>query len=120
MSININELTNEIAKHLQQYTSAVEDELEISKEEVADLAVKELRQDPTPELTGDYKKGWRKKKVGNSYIIHNATNYQLTHLLENGHVKRGGGRTNGVPHIRPAEQRVIKRFEERVKKAIKR
>ena len=47
----------------------------------------------SPKDTGDYKKGWRIKqdKARKSIIVHNATDYQLTHLLEHGHVKRNGG-----------------------------
>lgn len=56
-----------------------------------------------------YAEGWRvSRKRGSDFVVHNATNYQLTHLLENGHViknKKGTyGRTHAVKHIQPAEQ----------------
>ena len=52
--------------------------------------------------------------------IHNKDHYYLTHLLEHGHAKKGGGRVEGKPHIRPAEEQVIKEFMAEVEEAIKR
>ncbi|WP_420837676.1 HK97 gp10 family phage protein [Bacillus mesophilum] len=97
-------------RQLRVYANGVRDDVEEITEDVADELVSELRTDPTPELTGDYRKGWRAKRVGNKFIIHNATDYQLTHLLEKGHAKKGGGRVPAYPHIRPAEQRAIDEF----------
>ena len=53
----------------------------------------------SPEKLGDYKKGWRIKKVKKALIVHNATSYQLTHLLEHGHVKRDGQKEHKKNHI---------------------
>lgn len=56
-----------------------------------------------------YAEGWRvSKKRKADLVVHNATNYQLTHLLENGHLivnKKGTyGRTRPIKHIAPAEE----------------
>ena len=56
-----------------------------------------------------YAEGWKvSKKERADLVVHNATNYQLTHLLEKGHVirnKKGTyGRTHPIKHIEPAEE----------------
>ena len=58
-----------------------------------------------PVRTGQYKKGWavkKQKETANSLelVVHNKKRYQLTHLLENGHAKRGGEGA-GIPPYRP-------------------
>lgn len=67
---------------------------------------------------GRYRKGWyvkgEEERLSYSAIVHNRTDYQLTHLLEKGHAKRGGGRTKAIPHIGPAEERAIKEIERAV------
>lgn len=58
---------------------------------------------------GKYKDTWAIKETeGKTYYeckVWNATNWQLTHLLENGHVivnkKNGVGWASAKPHIRP-------------------
>ena len=74
---------------------------------------------------GRYKKGWTTKeetvsRVRTDVIIHNRTDYQLTHLLEKGHVLVRGGRKRGrVParvHIAPVEEHAIKNMEEAIEK----
>ncbi|MEF7566420.1 HK97 gp10 family phage protein [Bacillus infantis] len=117
---SVDNLANEIARQLRLYEQDVRQEVEVSKEEVSKELVSQLKQHPSPKLTGDYRKGWRAKRVGNKFIIHNKTDYQLTHLLENGHAKAGGGRVEAIPHIRPAEQEAITEFLRRVERAIDR
>lgn len=115
---NINNLADQIARELQRYTNLVEEDLEISKKDVANQLVEELKQ-TSPKDTGFYRKGWRIKKAGSTYIVHNKTAYQLTHLLEDGHAKRGGGRVPAKVHIRPAEEHAIDKFLEKVEQAIR-
>ena len=112
------ELAREIEKQLRQYNEHVEKEIEAAKKEVAQELSKDLQQH-SPEQTGDYQKGWAVKKAGTSYLVHNKTNYQLTHLLEHGHAKKGGGRVGPVVHIRPAEAYAIKEYLEKIEKALK-
>ena len=76
----------------------------------------------SPVLTGDYAKGWTSKntykgKYSKINTIHNKTDYQLTHLLEYGHVKRNGGRVAAKPHIKPVETRVIENLTRKVESA---
>ena len=49
------------------------------------------------------------KKDAIQIVVH-SKRYQLTHLLEFGHAKRGGGRTRAFPHIAPAEQAGIEQL----------
>jgi Bacteriophage HK97-gp10, putative tail-component len=109
---------DEISKALKKYTNEVSQGIEEVKVEVAKDTVKELRK-TSPKDTGDYAKGWARKKVGNAEVVHNRTDYQLTHLLEKGHAKRGGGRVAGKAHIAPAEEKAVKEFIDRVEKVIK-
>lgn len=114
----IKDLTKEIVSALEVYTTAVSEQIEKEKIDVAKEAVKELKQ-KSPKDTGEYSKGWKRSKVGTAQVVHNATGYSLTHLLERGHAKRGGGRVPGKPHISPVEQKAIDEFEKRVEKVIR-
>jgi hypothetical protein len=111
-------ITGEIEKALKAYAHDVAEDIDIAKNEVS----KEFKSDVTkdsPEQTGSYQKGWRIKKFKKSNIIYNKTDYQLTHLLEHGHVNKDGGRTSPRIHIRPNEEKAVKDFLKRVKKAVK-
>ncbi|MGE1041259.1 HK97 gp10 family phage protein [Bacillus wiedmannii] len=112
----MNDFASELARELQRYANVVEDELLTAQEEVADVAVSKLRQSG-PKKTGAYRKGWRKKKEGNGVVVHNIKG-QLTHLLENGHAKAGGGRVPAQVHIRPVEEYVINEVPRRIEKAL--
>ncbi|PEJ75997.1 HK97 gp10 family phage protein [Bacillus wiedmannii] len=111
----MNDFASELARELQRYANVVE-ELLTAQEEVADVAVGKLRQSG-PKKTGAYRKGWRKKKEGNGVVVHNIKG-QLTHLLENGHAKAGGGRVPAQIHIRPVEEYVINEVPRRIERAL--
>lgn len=114
---NINNLSNEIAKTLKEYTDEVIEGVKVAKVEVAKNTVSLLKE-TSPKKTGSYAKGWRNKDVNGIQVVYNKTDYQLTHLLEFGHAKINGGRVSEKPHIRPAEEKAIKEFEKEVKKVI--
>ena len=124
-TIKIDKLADEIAKELAKYSQEVVEKVNISSEKIGKEAVKQLRQ-TSPKKTGKYAKSWTmttERAVGQPHrrIVHAKTqHYRLTHLLEHGHAKRGGGRVEGKPHIRPAEEMVIREFMAEVEEAIKR
>lgn len=96
------DLARAIVTSMQQYTDEV---VESIRQEVDDTAADieaTLHRNSPVGATGDYAKGWkttkRDTKSVTSRIVHNKV-YQLPHLLEHGHAKRGGGRVAGIPHI---------------------
>ena len=112
----------EVVDILNDYSRDIQKGIEEDGNQVAKNAVSELK-NTSPKRTGDYRKGWKKKKEEGfqsfTYIIHNATNYQLTHLLEKPHLKRNGGLTTPKVHIAPVEQESIREYEKMVENTIK-
>ncbi len=126
--IKIDQLAAEIAKGLAEYSQDVVEKVNVSSEKVGKEAVKQLKRTSPrrpPPIGGKYAKSWTmttEKEIGQPHkrIIHvKAPHYRLTHLLEYGHAKVGGGRVEGRPHIRPAEEMVIQEFVSEVEEAIK-
>lgn len=77
-----------------------------------------------PKRTGAYAKSWTVKKTGESsnllvLTVHSKNRYQIAHLLENGHAKRGGGRVSARVHIAPAEQKGIDQLEQEIERSLK-
>ena len=117
--VRINNLSSEITKALQEYTTEVEEGLEKAKEKAAKDGAKTLRV-TSPKRFGKYAKAWRATQEGRAWIIHVAApHYRLAHLLEKGHAKRGGGRVPGRVHIAPVEDQVIEQYTNDVEKVIR-
>ena len=98
--------------------------VEVSNQEVTKEATKKLRQ-TSPKRKGRYAKGWTGKvekttTTVDATIYGKTGTYQLAHLLENGHAKRGGGRVNGNTHIKPVEEWAISEVEKRIREKVER
>lgn len=107
---------------LDEFDDKVNEVLKTASEEVAEESADKLR-NTSPRRTGDYANGWVADRKGNGWVVHNATNYQLTHLLENGHVirnKKGTyGRTSGIKHIKPVETWANREFQRKIERGLK-
>lgn len=104
VTAQMTELLDEVDKEVQQ--SAKKGIDAVSKESVQKL------RNTSPVKTGSYAKGWGTKKQGDmDVVVYNRTDYQLTHLLENGHVIRNSkgtyGRAPAHKHIKPVEEWAI-------------
>ena len=112
-----------IMEGLQEYADLATDDLKKAVKKAGDEAKKDI-QNNAPVKTGAYKKSWTvktTKETSNAMevVVHSRNRYQLAHLLEFGHAKRGGGRTRAFPHIAPAEQRAAELLEREVEAALK-
>lgn len=98
----------QMQKLLEQLDKDVQKAMDESMKQVAKESVSKLKSS-SPRKTGKYARGWTTKQIDkNGIVVHNSKHYQLTHLLENGHVIRNKygtyGRTSGIKHIQPVEQ----------------
>lgn len=53
----------------------------------------------SPEDSGIYKSGWKKRKTNNGYVITNVTRPEISMPLEFGHIGENGERKGARPHI---------------------
>lgn len=106
---------------LNEYNQTVQDATDKSIKAAAREAVQRLR-NGSPKKTGDYAKGWATKKTREGVVVYNKTDWQLTHLLENGHVirnKKGTyGRAPAHPHIAPVEAWAANDLPNRIKREL--
>ena len=122
-TVKVDELAKALEDILSDYAGNMTEGTKAAVKKVAEQAKKETKAD-SPKLTGKYRRGWAVReeieRMSSQAIIHNRTDYQLTHLLEKGHALKRGGRMLGYvrafPHIGPAEERAVKNLEEAVQK----
>lgn len=116
------DLEKAVGDILAEYSADVSKAAETAITAVAKEAAKKLKQS-APRRTGKYAKGWT-SKVDKGFmtveaVVYGKTGtYQLAHLLENGHAKRGGGRTAPVVHIAPVEEWAVSEVQKRIKEQL--
>ena len=124
-SVTVDALAAAVADELESYRQDVTDGLKKSVKDAGKQCLNEIR-NASPVRTGRYRKGWQTSKAYESseeirVIVHNKTDYQRTHLLENGHLTRDGvSRVLGIPHIAPAEQHAAEILQDKVKVVVRR
>ncbi len=121
----MSDLEAQLAAVLSEYSTEVTQEVKKTCKDVSKEMTEAIRQDSKNlfDGTGKYAKGWRSKveyedRDNIRLTTYNATNYQLTHLLEFGHAKTGGGRVEGRPHISTNEEKAKKELVERIERAV--
>lgn len=115
------QLSDVIMEGLEEYKDLSTDAMKEAVEKTAKNVKKEI-QGKAPVRTGKYKKSWKVTKTDENaeklvMTVH-AGRYQLTHLLEHGHAKRGGGRVAAIPHIASAEADGVKELEDEITDAL--
>ena len=107
--IKIDQLADTVMKGMEEYAKLAADDVKKAGD-----TVKKQIEGTAPKKTGKYSKSWAVKKTRETsdsiQVVVHSKRYQLTHFLEFGHAKRGGGRTRAFPHIAPAEQAGIEQL----------
>ena len=119
---SIDNMTAEIMEGLSEYAELADTAMKKAVRKTATKVKNEISAN-APVKTGRYKRSWTAKKTKEDshtlqMTVHSKNRYQIAHLLEHGHAKRGGGRVAAIPHIAPAEQHGEELLESLIKKEL--
>ena len=118
----IDNLAKTIMEGIQEYADVASEDVKTAVRKAGKNVKAEISAN-APKRTGAYAKSWTvktEKETANSLevVVHSKNRYQIAHLLEHGHAKRGGGRVAGITHIAPAEEKAVKQLEENIMKKL--
>ena len=121
--VSIGNMADAIMKELNEYADTTADGVKAAVQKAAKTVKTEI-QAGAPARTGAYKKSWATKNTAESsnkleITVYSRNRYQIAHLLEHGHAKRGGGRVSARPHIASAEQSGIEQLEQEIEMCIR-
>ena len=119
---SIDDMAAEIMEGLSEYAELADTAMKKAVRKTA-TAVKNEISANAPVKSGRYKRSWTTKTAKeNSHTlemtVYSKDRYQIAHLLEHGHAKRGGGRVAAIPHIAPAEENGEQMLESLIEKAL--
>ena len=132
VKISVDQLAAEVAKALEEYNTAVTEAMNEAAMNTAQDTAKLLKSTSPVRSDGfqrkyppgSYAKSWGFEETGSAmgqktFTVRNANHYQLTHLLEHGHIDSKTGRRVGMhPHIASAEQAAIEEFTQQVMEGV--
>lgn len=122
-TVKIDQMAAAIMEGLTEYADVSTELVKKCVEETSKEVKKDIS-DNAPKRTGAYKKSWAAKKTAENansitMTVHSKNRYQLAHLLEHGHAKRGGGRVAAIPHIAPAEEKAASSLQSKIERGLK-
>lgn len=127
-------LTETLSQRLTHYSASVSKCLRKSVDVNSEKLQKGLKRDSPKRKSGkkrsgrytpgSYARSWVNDVTTDSFSVYerqvyNKKHYQLTHLLENGHAKRGGGRVSPRVHIAPLQKQAEKELKSDIMSLIK-
>lgn len=120
-------ISDQMREILDEYSDKVKEVTDEAINRVSKECVNKLH-NSSPDRTGDYARGWAVKKIAvrnkiSDVVVHNRTRYNLTHLLEFGHVVRNAkgtfGRAPAHPHIGDVEKWASGELPEQIERELK-
>ncbi len=126
MAISIDELANEITRELTAYNKDIVDGIkEVTKAQMKQLVKDTKNTAPVGKRNKHYKSHIKSKTLENTYRSFSSLwyvdgdDYRLSHLLNNGHATRNGGRVEGTGFITEAERKAIEEYERKIEEIIR-
>lgn len=124
--VNIDNLNEAIINSLEEYNlNATEDIKKLTNEAMNELVKDTKKTAPVGKRRKHYKSNITSKKLSESqYGISKlwyvkGSDYRLTHLLNNGHALRNGGRYPGTNFLGKAVDKIVPEFIDKVEEVIK-
>lgn len=120
--IPISQLSAAVMEELEEYADLAAEDMKSAVKKAAATVRKDIEAG-APRNTGDYAKSWAVKTTKESsnalqVTVYSRNRYQIAHLLEYGHAKRGGGRVAAKPHIAAAEEAGIEQLEREIERSL--
>lgn len=126
MSVSVDQLSEAIAKELTLYSERVITGVKKEAKKSMDRLVKDTKATaPVGNRKKHYRDSIKSKKVAEndrsvSYLWYvDGSDYRLSHLLENGHALRNGGRVPGTHFIKNASDPILLQYIQAVEEVIK-
>ena len=121
MAISIEELSSAIDRELTIYASEITEGIKRETKESAKKLVKKTKETaPVGNRSKHYRDNIASRKLeendrGVTYQWYvKGSDYRLSHLLENGHANRDGGRTEGTHFISKASDPILAEYERKI------